>query len=177
MLIAKSRQYINIVATTILVILAPWDCRSTPNIDRNPPTISCTQDRASKEMISATAPPTINGFLLPHGCRQLSLRIPMYGCTRVPVTGPAIHTNARRALLMPRESRYGYKVISKLVGRVPYPQRTREFNDPMERPERTDPLDNSTDQTTCNLSHNYSQTPLKHHLTIPKTTRANHSTG
>jgi hypothetical protein len=49
----------------------------------------------------------MNGFLLPHDIRQLSLLIPMYGCTNAPDRGPAIQTKARSDLLIPSERRYG----------------------------------------------------------------------
>ena len=49
----------------------------------------------------------MNGFLFPQRVEQLSLRMPMYGCTNVPVRGPANQVNASNALLNPNERRYG----------------------------------------------------------------------
>jgi hypothetical protein len=106
-LIAKSRQNIIIVATVITITPVPFGAGSAPNKDRKPPTISFTHASASKDTTVAALPTTINGFLLPHGKRQLSLRMPMYGCTKVPVKGPAIQTKARSDLLIPRERRKG----------------------------------------------------------------------
>ena len=53
----------------------------------------------------AAAPPSMNGFRFPQDTRQLSLRIPTYGWTKVPDKGPAIHTKANKDLLIPKESR------------------------------------------------------------------------
>lgn len=125
-----------IVARTMTVVLVAAEVESTPKIPRNPATISLTQARASRATI-VPAPPTImNGFLLPHDTRQLSLQIPIYGCTRAPVNGPAIHTKASRALLIPRDSKYGYnhrQSVSKLPSnpRSRYAYRSiRQLNGP-----------------------------------------------
>jgi hypothetical protein len=106
-LIAKSRQYIKIVATTMVVTWTADAPGSNPNIDKKPPTISLTQASVISEMMVAKPPPTNKRLRLPQGMRQLSLRMPIYGWTRVPVKGPAIHTNASSDLLIPRDSRYG----------------------------------------------------------------------
>ena len=139
-----------IVAMIMITILAPADVDSTPNIDRKPPTISFTHARASNETTVAAPPTTMNGFLLP---RQLSLRIPMYGCTSAPVKGPAIQTNARSDLLIPRDRRNGCTQVSMLFCSI------LQHRDEKSRMRRkmiihcksrvilTDPLESSTDQT------------------------------
>lgn len=71
--------------------------------------------RIIKEMIVAIAPPTMNGLLFPHRILQLSLFSPTYGCTSTPESGPAIHTSASMALLMPKESKYGCHVMLDMV--------------------------------------------------------------
>lgn len=66
-----------IVAIMITTILVPFDAGSTPKMDKNPPTISFTHASASKDTTVAALPTTMNGFLLPHDKRQLSLRMPI----------------------------------------------------------------------------------------------------
>lgn len=68
--------------------------------------------RIIKEIIVATAPPSMNGFLFPHDILHLSLNMPTYGCTSVPVSGPAIQTKAIRDLLKPSETRNGVPLES-----------------------------------------------------------------
>lgn len=94
----------------MIVTLTPDDSGGAPSSDRIPPTISLTHASASKEKTVAMPPPIIKGFRFPQLTRQLSLLIPTYGCTKVPVKGPAIHTNASNDLLIPSESKYGCKV-------------------------------------------------------------------
>lgn len=72
-----------------------------------PETISLDHASHSRDITVASAPNIMKGFLLPNGDRQLSLMMPTYGCTRAPVSGPAIQTIARKALLIPSESRKG----------------------------------------------------------------------
>ncbi len=88
--------------------LTPCDSGSAPKSPRNPWTISLVHARANREIAVAKAPESMNGTLFPYLMRQLSLRIPTYGWTSVPDKGPAIHTKARSALLIPRDKRYGY---------------------------------------------------------------------
>jgi hypothetical protein len=81
--------------------------------------MSLAYARIIEDAMVPSVPASMKGFLLPHDILHWSLLMPTYGCTSTPVNGPASHTNASRALLMPRESRYG------------------------------DPLESSTDQTIC----------------------------
>jgi hypothetical protein len=120
----------------MITVLVPVDVRSTPNIPRKPPTVSFTHARASRATIVAKPPTTMKGFLLPQDERQLSLQIPIYGCTSVPVRGPAIQTKASKALLIPRDRRKGY--THNVNGCFLIDIRVNML---------TDPFDNSTDQT------------------------------
>ena len=88
--------------------LTPCDSGSAPKSPKDPWTISLVHARAKRDMAVAKAPESMNGTLFPYLMRQLSLRIPTYGWTRVPDKGPAIHTKARSDLLIPRDRRYGY---------------------------------------------------------------------
>lgn len=106
-LMAKSNRYTNITATTIIVTRTPLDSLSAPKSPKNPPTISRTHARARRDTIVAAVPAAMNGTRFPHFDRQLSLNMPMYGCTKVPLNGPAIQTSAISDLLSPKDSKYG----------------------------------------------------------------------
>lgn len=89
------------------VTFTPWEAGSAPKRLRRPVTMSLLQARIMSEAMVAAAPPSMKGFLFPHGILQLSLSMPTYGCTRVPVSGPAIQTKAISDLLRPSDNRYG----------------------------------------------------------------------
>ena len=99
-------------AKTIVACLTPSLSGDWPNAPATPWTISLAQANIMREKMVAIAPAKMNGFRFPQGTRQLSLRIPTYGWTSVPESGPAIQTKARADLLMPRDSKYGYMTIS-----------------------------------------------------------------
>lgn len=95
----------SITAKTMDVTFTPREFGSAPKRPRKPWTISLVQARARNENAVAAAPPSMKGLRFPHGIRQLSLLIPMYGWTSTPDNGPAIHTNANMDLSMPKERR------------------------------------------------------------------------
>lgn len=107
-LIAKSRTYTNRTAKSMVHVFTPSDAGLAPKIPKKPPMSSFAQDSIMRDTIVAAAPPTMNGLRFPHRRRQLSLLRPTYGWTRTPESGPAIQTRASIALLIPRDSRYGY---------------------------------------------------------------------
>ena len=114
-LIAKSRMYTKRTAKQIAVTLTPFEVGSAPNIPKTPRTISRVHANAINDTTVAAAPASMKGFRFPQEILQLSLRIPTYGCTSVPDSGPAIHTKASKDLLIPRDSKYGCKKIRRLA--------------------------------------------------------------
>lgn len=91
----------------MMVTFTHCEVGSAPKRLKKPPTMSLDQARIIKEIIVATVPPSMNGFLFPHDTLHLSLSMPTYGCTSVPVSGPAIQTRAIRDLLKPSDTKKG----------------------------------------------------------------------
>ena len=95
------------MAKTMTLVLTPDDSESAPKRPRKLVMISLAHASVMRDRIVAIAPPMMNGRLLPHEMRQLSLFIPTYGWTSAPDSGPAIQTSASIDLLNPRDKRYG----------------------------------------------------------------------
>lgn len=137
---AKSRMYTKRIAKHITVTLTPFDCASAPKMPRKPCTISLAQAKPRRDTMVAMAPAIIKGCRFPHATLQLSLRIPMYGWTKVPDRGPAIHTKASRDLLIPSDNKYGYITLQSL----------RSWEEALPN-NLTDPLESSTAHAICSL--------------------------